>query len=213
MGKLENLVGQQFNYLEVIRRDENRHGQCAYWICLCHKCGNEVSVGSTTLKSLRQKTCGCGHPMKDVQGQSRDRLYGIWIKMKHRCYNPKDVHYKNWGARGIRICAEWLENYNNFRDWALANGYEDNLSINRIDNDGNYCPENCEWVTLQEQNKNTSKTVHITIDGITKCKKDWSIELGYNYSPSTKIIINKLKKVYGIDTIIHIKKGDTEYDI
>lgn len=213
MGKLENLVGQQFNYLEVIRRDENKHGQCAYWVCLCHRCGNKISVASTKLKNGHTKSCGCLHPTSDVQGQSRDRLYGIWIKMKHRCYNQKDKHYKNWGARGIRICAEWLENYNNFRDWALANGYKDDLSINRIDNDGDYCPENCEWTTLHEQSKNTRKTVYITVNDFTMCQIDWAIKLSMSKYSHTKTIINKLKKVYGIDTIIHIKKGDTEYDI
>ena len=195
-----------------MRKDDSRRENCACWICKCDLCGCEVSVKANTLKSLRQQTCGCGHPMKDVQGQSRDRLYGIWIKMKHRCYNPKTKGYKNYGARGITICQEWLDDYNNFRDWALSNGYKEDLTIDRIDVNGNYSPENCRWATWQEQSRNTTKTVHITVNGITKCKSDWAVEMKLSKSPPTERVINSLKRVYG-NVPIYIKKGDVEYEV
>ena len=198
MGKLIDLTGQKFNHLEVLYKDNTRNEDCACWICRCDVCGRLVSMKSNKLKSLRQQTCGCGHPMKDVQGQSRDRLYGIWIKMKHRCYNPKAGKYRRYGARGIKICNEWLNDYDTFRNWALQNGYSDKLTIERIDNNDDYCPENCRWATWKEQAQNTCRTVRITVDGITKNKSEWAEILNKRNDSATKTIINKLKDKFEI---------------
>jgi hypothetical protein len=211
MGKLIDLTGQKFNHLEVLRKDDSRHENCACWVCKCDVCGCEVSMKANALKSLRYQTCGCGHPMNDVQGQSRDRLYGIWIKMKHRCYNAKTKHYKNYGARGITICDEWLNDYNVFRDWALSNGYKDTLTIDRIDFDGNYEPSNCRWTTLQEQNRNTSRTVKITVNGITKCKEDWSRFIDGKGTRKTTTVLMKIRKWLGDDVTICVQKGNEKY--
>ena len=213
MGKLIDLTGQKFNHLEVLRKDDSRHENCACWICRCDVCGREVSMKANTLKSLRQHTCGCGHPMKDVQNQSRDRLYGIWIKMKHRCYNTKAGKYKNYGGRGITMCEEWLKDYNTFRDWALAHGYEETLTIDRINVNGNYEPDNCRWIPLNEQGKNTTRTVRITVNGITKCKEDWGKYLDGKRASATKTVLNKLKKHFGDDTQIFVQKGNVKYAI
>ncbi len=213
MSKLIDLAGQKFNHLEVLRKDDSRHENCACWICRCDICGREVSMKSNKLKSLRQQTCGCGHPMKDVQNQSRDRLYGIWIKMKHRCYNQKSGKYKRYGGRGITICNEWLTDYNAFRDWALSHGYKDDLTIERIDNNGNYEPNNCKWATWHEQSKNTSRTVNITVNGTIKCKSEWARFLNCRIDSSTKTIIAKLKRTFGADVLIAVKKGECEYAV
>ena len=114
-------------------------------------------------------------------GGKHTRLYTIWSGMKSRCYNKKDSHYPRWGGRGIRICSEWLLDFDNFRQWSLHNGYADNLTIDRINNDGNYCPTNCRWVTIAEQNNNQRTNRLITYNGKTQNLKQWSEELHINY--------------------------------
>lgn len=105
----------------------------------------------------------------------------VWRGMKARCFNPKAVSYPNYGARGITVCDEWLS-FENFHNWAMANGYADDLQLDRIDNDGNYCPENCRWVTRSMNQRNTSRTHLMTINGKTQCASDWIKELGISKS-------------------------------
>ena len=114
-------------------------------------------------------------------GGRHTRLYTIWCGMKNRCYNKNDSHYPRWGGRGIQICSEWLLDFSNFQQWALHNGYADNLTIDRINNDGNYCPANCRWVTVAEQNNNQRTNRLITYNGRTQNLKQWSKELRINY--------------------------------
>lgn len=93
--------------------------------------------------------------------------------MNERCYNKNNKRYKDYGGRGIKICDEWLKDNTRFFNWALNNGYNDNLTIDRIDVNGNYEPNNCRWTTLQQQNRNTRRNRYFTINGVTKCLKDW----------------------------------------
>ena len=125
--------------------------------------------------------------------------------MKQRCYNPKHDHYKYYGARGITICDEWLnpeiihlgcrgrftKGYQAFKEWALENGYADNLTIDRIDVNGNYEPSNCRWITLKEQSNNTRRNHLVTYKGKTQTLTQWSEELGFNYN-RVKMRLNKL---------------------
>lgn len=113
-----------------------------------------------------------------IHGKRKTRLYTIWSNIKTRCLNKNDPHYERWGARGISICDEWRENFQAFYDWAMSHGYSDDLSIDRIDNDGNYCPENCRWVTVKENNQNKRNCILITYDGITMSAAAWSAKLG-----------------------------------
>lgn len=158
---LMDLTGQRYGRLVVIERDFTK--KTTAWKCQCD-CGNITIV---TTKNLRQKgfstkSCGClnreGNP---IHRQSRTRLYNIYQSMKKRCYNSQDEHFKYWGARGIKICDEWLgkTGFQNFYEWSMANGYEEHLTIDRKNNDGNYEPSNCRWATAYEQvhNRRVSK--------------------------------------------------------
>lgn len=107
-----------------------------------------------------------------------DRLRNIWRGMKRRCNNPKEPCYSHYGARGITVCDDWLHNFGAFAEWSLANGYSDNLTIDRIDNNGNYCPENCRWITHDEQQRNRTNNVRIEHDGESKTISEWSRLLG-----------------------------------
>jgi hypothetical protein len=112
--------------------------------------------------------------MKTLHGQSNTRLHRIWKTMKSRCGNPNFDMYRHYGARGIAVCPEWQESFIAFRDWSLANGYADDLSIDRIDNDGNYEPSNCQWVDRLTQNRNRRDNTMVTAFGETKAISAWA---------------------------------------
>lgn len=128
------------------------------WHCLCD-CGTEKVVRTASLTKGLTLSCGCYHRDK-VKARNRrhgyagSRLYGIWRGMRQRCSNQNDDRWKDYGGRGITVCAEWDSNFVAFKDWSEANGYDDNLSIDRINNDGNYAPDNCRWANLSEQRRN-----------------------------------------------------------
>ena len=111
-------------------------------------------------------------------GLRKTRLYRIWANIKTRCYNQNDPHFKRWGARGITVCDEWKNDFKSFYDWSMSNGYSDELTIDRIDNNGNYEPSNCRWVSVYEQNKNKRNVKFITYNGKTQSIVEWTHELG-----------------------------------
>ena len=112
--------------------------------------------------------------------QSATRVYGIWEHVIQRCENPNDTNYKNYGGRGISVCKEWHKS-KAFIEWAMANGYADNLSIDRIDNNGNYCPDNCRWASVYTQRNNTSRNHYIEIDGERLTLRQAADKYGVNY--------------------------------
>lgn len=126
------------------------------------------------------------------------RLNKIYEHIKDRCYNPKHDHYKYYGARGIGMCSEWRNNYKAFKEWAIAHGYTDELTIDRIDNNKDYCPENCRWITLQAQCDNTRKS--ICIAGRNRSLTSWCKLLGLNYN----IVRYRLKKGYRIEDALEL---------
>lgn len=154
-------------------------------MCLCD-CGNYTVVPANRLKSGNTKSCGClkkelskVNGKKNLKhGEINTRLYRIWAGIKKRCYGPYMQDYKNYGGRGITMCDEWRNSYTTFRDWALPHGYRDDLTIDRIDVNGNYEPSNCRWITVKEQCNNTRVNRYITFDGVTKTKTQWAEKYG-----------------------------------
>ena len=149
-----DLTGQTFGFLTVIERGPNTQRGNAKWHCKC-VCGRETFVVTSKLRNGRTISCGCMGLLHATQAKikhgdsKKTRLYAIWAAMKRRCYNPNCDPYKYYGGKGIKVCDEWLE-YDKFREWALSNGYAEDLSIDRIDSNGNYEPGNCQWITMQE---------------------------------------------------------------
>lgn len=187
MYKINIFEGEQYGYLTVIARAENAKNGHSRWVCKC-RCGKETVVLSTHLKSGRIKSCGCWwqerkHEYRKIHGfTKKERLYNIWQAMKNRCYTKSHWQYQNYGGRGIIVCEEWKSNYLSFRNWALENGYADNLTIDRIDVNGNYEPNNCRWVSMYEQTRNQRTNRFLTYKGKTQIMKDWAKEMDLSYT-------------------------------
>lgn len=152
MRELINLIGQKFGKLTVIEfayRKDKKY----LWKCLC-ECGNTCIVDGYRLRSNKTRSCGCLRVIENTKhGDYKTKLYAIHHGMHCRYYNSKDKSYKYYGQKGIKICPEWKDNFAGFREWAINNGYKEGLSIDRIDSNKDYCPDNCRWVTLQENTK------------------------------------------------------------
>ena len=121
-----------------------------------------------------------------MDSATRKRLYKVLIHMKSRCHNPIDKRYADWGGRGISVCKDWLDDPNSFSRWAVENGYKPGLTIDRINNDGNYCPDNCRWITISENNQNRRSSRYYTYDGKTMNIQQWCNEYGISRSMLNK---------------------------
>lgn len=181
-----DLTGQRFGRLTVLERSKNQKKKGTVWTCKC-ECGSLVDVSAGHLKDGHTKSCGClvkekasyriSHASRNVKhGMTNTRIYRIYHKMYLRCYSKDNPAYHNYGGRGITICQEWLgeHGFENFADWSMKNGYADNLSIDRKDNEKGYSPDNCRWATAKEQANNTRSTVFLTYKGETKSASEWS---------------------------------------
>lgn len=175
-----DLIGQRFGRLTVVDVvfDERRRCHCR---CIC-ECGKRAEVYLSDLMKGRQVSCGCFRrditsSLNKTHGKHNSRLSRIWRTMKSRCNNPNVKVYPRYGGRGIQVCREWNDSFLKFYEWALASGYADDLTIDRIDNNGNYCPENCRWVTVKEQNNNRSSCHFLTAFGKTQTISQWSREV------------------------------------
>lgn len=176
------MVGQVFGRLTVLRHilvPGNYH-KC--YECLC-QCGKKVTVEERNLINGRIVSCGCAKidflkKYATKHGLYKTPLYRRWEAIKGRCYNKKRQEYKNYGGRGIKMCKDWKDNPKAFADWAISNGYKKSLTIDRINNDGDYCPENCRWVTRKEQQRNRRANVLLSLNGETHVLADWAVLLG-----------------------------------
>lgn len=185
MPKALNLEGKQFGRWTVIEKAGHSRHKKVLWRCRC-SCGNERFVGTGELMSGGTKSCGClknelVRARMTTHGKINTRLYSIWGGMKSRCHNKNGPGYYDYGGRGITVCKEW-ENFDQFYEWAMKNGYRDDLTIDRIDVNGNYEPDNCRWITNAEQQRNKRDNHYITYNGETNVLRDWSKILGINES-------------------------------
>jgi hypothetical protein len=193
MTALIDITGKKYGMLTVIRRAENAPNGIVRWECKCD-CGNVVIVRGGNLKNGSVKSCGCliniSNKSRSKHGMSQTRLYQIWINMKARCYHKTHPSYKTYGARGIKICNEWLDSFLTFAEWALANGYQDDLTIERIDNDKNYEPDNCKWIDLKNQANNRGSNIKITYKNETQNLSEWC----KIYNKDYRLVYNRIHK-------------------
>ena len=182
MKKIRDLTGQRFGRTVVKEfAYKNSHG-LSCWRCVCD-CGKEHIACGTTLTRGHTRSCGCLHDelarkRATKHNGCKTKLYTIWQAMRRRCFDIHSKSYSDYGARGITVCKEWATSYKCFRDWAFNNGYEDGLTIDRINNNGNYCASNCRWATRAQQNDNTRRTIKIKYKNKTQTLTEWCNELG-----------------------------------
>lgn len=204
-----NLLNKRFGRLLVIEETNERSSiQTVIWKCKCD-CGNITYVDTNRLTSGNTKSCGClsvesyRKPKIIKHGDCNSnsefhRLYIIWKGMKSRCNNQNGQKYKDYGGRGISVCEEWNE-YMNFKDWALSNGYRSNLTIDRIDVNGNYEPNNCRWSDAVTQMNNMRTNTHIEYNGVVHT----IAELARKYNLKQNTLIRRLNLGWSVDDALN----------
>lgn len=183
--KLINLAGKRFGRLIVVERADTLNGHVR-WRCKCD-CGKERIVYGSSLKSGNTTSCGCyktenAKRLYSGARQKDTRLYAVWNGIKQRCLNENNHAFHNYGGRGIKICDEWASNYESFYNWAVRSGYQKGLQIDRIDNNGDYCEDNCRFVRADIQANNKRNVVLHTINGESKSLPQWCREYNQPYS-------------------------------
>lgn len=171
------------------------------WLCEC-VCGKKTVVQASNLKTGNTKSCGClqsetARERSTRHGQTGTRLFWTWQHMIGRCTRVSDKAYRWYGGRGISVCHKWLNSFESFRDWAMANGYADNLTIDRIDANGNYCPENCRWITIDEQQRNKTNNTFVEHGGTTRTVGEWAREFGCVPAAVYREILLREGRVHG----------------
>ena len=177
------VPGSRWTVVEKANPLDNRN---TFWLCECN-CENHTRkiIRHSSLTSGNSKSCGClsieeTSKRVSTHKMSGSRLHNIWKSMKERCYNSGHDQYKDYGGRGISICNEWRNDFMSFYNWAINNGYADNLTVDRIDNNGDYCPENCKWSTRKEQSNNQRTNHLLTYNNKTQTMAQWAEEVGLN---------------------------------
>lgn len=206
VNEMMNLVGRKFNKLTVLERAGSANGR-SIWKCQC-ECGIITYVTKSNLGKTKSCGCICAEARKSNlrHGETKTRLYDIWRSMKSRCFYKNNKSYARYGGRGISVCEEWMT-YEPFRDWALSHGYNPDApygktTLDRIDVNGDYSPENCRLVDMKTQANNKRNNVYIKINGETKTMKEWAEIYGVSY----KTVINRHWR--GVSTEKLFYKGD-----
>lgn len=187
---MKNIIGKKFGKLTVLELHHKeqiyypngtKNGFRYYYLCQC-ECGNKAVIRKDGLNST--VSCGCFRKEQAYKATfkknniRKSRIYKIYYKIKQRCYNKKFTFYKNYGGRGILLCNEWLNSFENFYNWSINNGYSDKLTIDRIDVNKNYCPENCRWVNMKTQQNNRRNNHYLKYNGKTKTLSEWGEVFG-----------------------------------
>lgn len=196
--KIKDITGQKFNMLtaiEIVSRNPVR------WKCRCD-CGGFTTVTTSNLTAGHVKSCGClSHVGNPTHHLRKTRLYAIRAKIIRRCYVESDPAYKDYGGRGIKMCDEWRESIVPFYEWAMSNGYRDDLTIDRIDNDGDYEPNNCRWVDGATQANNRRSNIVYTMNGETLNLTQWCKKYGMSYG----VVRGRLRKGWPFEEAITFK--------
>lgn len=204
---VKDLTGVRFGKLVAIKPCGKKYNRTV-WLCKCD-CGKEVEVVGTALSSGNTSSCGC---LSKPRGMFGTRLYNVWHTMKERCYVKSQTSYHNYGGRGIKVCDEWQE-FIPFMKWAYENGYDENAkrgecTLDRIDPNGNYCPNNCRWVSwdIQANNKNTN--VLIEHNGVVDTLSNHARKAGISpvLAETRKISGKSADDIFSVETLIKSKK-------
>lgn len=207
--KVQNIEGKKFGNLtalEVVGERQYKKRKDRLWRCKCD-CGNEVVVTQYCL--LKGTSCGCRKKRLAIassttHGGHETKLYGVWQTMKNRCFNQNTKSYTNYGGRGISVCDEWKDDFGVFQSWANANGYKEGLTIDRIDNNGNYEPSNCRWVTVLEQSHNKRNNRYVEYKGNRYTLSEFGRLIGID----RRTIGDRLKRGLSVEeAIIPRRKG------
>ena len=183
--RFKDITGQTFGRLTALYRVGKNKQNSSIWHCKC-QCGKEIDVSLPVLQNKKSLSCGCLKKEKLIgrntkHGLTNTRIYREWRTMKERCYRPTHEYYDYYGGKGIRVCEEWKNNFNNFYEWAINNGYQNDLTIDRKDNSKDYCPENCRWVTFKEQANNRTNNIVVNYNGIWLSVNEVASILGKSY--------------------------------
>lgn len=210
MGSKIEKIGQKFGRLTVLEFKARNKQYDSLWLCRC-ECGNEKVIAGGKLFSGHTKSCGClqkertseakvKHGLYFNDSGKRAKLYRVWIGIKERCTNPNNKKYSDYGGRGISISNEWID-YINFHNWAIGNGYCEGLTIERIDVNGNYEPNNCKWIPQSEQSKNRRDCHRIEFNGSIRLLTDVCSELGIN----NKAVAQRLRRGWDVQKALTTK--------
>ena len=200
----DDILGHRFGKLVAVEKLTDANGHLVYR-CKCDCGGEKLVTESADLRNGRIKSCGC---LTVKHGLTGTRIYNIWGCMKERCYKTYHGGYHNYGGRGIRVCDEWLDEdtgFINFYNWAMANGYRDDLSIDRINTNGNYEPSNCRWATVKQQQNNMRTNVYLERNGVRCTAKQFSERFNIPYH-----VVLKRYHEYGNDTVEVLMKEFSE---
>ena len=202
----KEITGQKFGKLTAIKLDhiqKKSNGTRHFWLCQCD-CGKELIVEKYCLTSGHTKSCGCLKIGTPTHGLTKTRIYRTWCRMKERCYRVKNNRYQNYGGRGIKVCDEWKNDFMSFYNWAMAHGYTDNLTIDRINVNGNYEPNNCRWITTKAQNNNRKSNRFLTFNNETHTVAEWAEKVNIPVS----VIYHRLYRKWSVEKALTTPKNE-----